>query len=123
MRSVIVHEMWHHWQHAKGYSSSHLTGPTGACTTPGAACDWFYPHGVHDFDFNQLNNYRLAVAEASSSHSPYQIQVEFDCDLAQMSFDSVPLSVTQAAKSSANARLATQFKNAAGYRCGNPRPF
>ena len=119
--AVIAHEMWHHWQHTKGYKSDHMDGPNKACTANGPACDWFYPHTIMDFDFNQLNNYELKPKLLF--HSPYQIAAEFACDLAEMSVTSTPNSVTQAAKASANLRLSSNFVNVAAYRCGDPRPF
>jgi hypothetical protein len=112
--STIVHEMWHHWQHQNGYVTTHPT----ACAL--GACDAYYFHSVSAFDFGQLNNFSL---NPLLFHSPYQIGVEFDCDVAEMSQPWIPNTTTSVARIYANTRIAGQFINAVGYRCGNPRPF
>ena len=58
-------------------------------------------------------------------HSPYQIEVEFDADLAEFSHPWVPTIVTKAARASGNSRLTQEgrFINAVGYTIGSPRPF
>lgn len=112
--SVIVHEMWHHWQAQNGYKGTHPT----AC--PLGACDPYYFHTVSAFDFGRLKQFSL---NPLLFHSPYQLNVEFDCDVAEMSIPSMPRTTTQVARMYANARLRGQFTNAVGYVCGNPRPF
>lgn len=115
--SVLVHEAWHHWQHAKGYVSDHLTG--GAIGA-GLEGDYYYSHRIYDFDFGQLAHYQLSPLRF---HSPYQVQAEFDADLAECSHSWVPLAVTQQARYYGNVRLSSQFFNPAPYRIGSPRPF
>jgi hypothetical protein len=115
--STMVHESWHHWQYGHDFDTSHQQ-----CGTPPQDCDWYYFHGSGAFDFGQLDRYDTNPNHLLF-HSPYQIQVEFDADLAEMSFGWLPLVVTQAARASGNARLGSQFKNAPGYVIGNPRPF
>jgi hypothetical protein len=120
--SVLVHEAWHHWQHKHGYKSDHMNGPTGACTWSGASCDYFYPHGLSAFDFGALDRYNTDPKDFRF-HSPYQIQSEFDADVAELAKPSVPLAVTQKARYYGNTRLANAFVNRVAYRIGNPRPW
>ncbi|MEA2742424.1 MAG: hypothetical protein QOG25_795 [Acetobacteraceae bacterium] len=115
--SVLVHESWHHWQYAKGYKSDHLTGGSIGAGLEG---DYYYFHHVHDFDFGVLDQYRLSPI---LFHSPYQVQAEFDADIAECSNGWVPVAVTQSARYYGNTRLANQFFNPASYRIANPRPF
>jgi hypothetical protein len=115
--SILVHESWHHWQYHHGFQYSHIK-----IGSPPADADWFYPHRVSDFAFGQMDRYDTDTNHLMF-HSPYQVQVEFDADLAEMSQPWVPLVVTQAARASGNTRLGSQFANAVAYRIGNPRPF
>jgi hypothetical protein len=115
--SVLVHEAWHHWQYKNGYKGDHLTGGS---IGPGLEGDWYYFHRVYDYDFGLLERYQLNPLKF---HSPYQVQVEFDADLAECANGWVPISVTQSARSYGNVRLANQFFNPAAYRIGTPRPF
>ncbi|HJR83504.1 MAG TPA: hypothetical protein VJ775_06215 [Sphingomicrobium sp.] len=115
--SVLCHESWHHWQYEHGFDTSHPQAGT-----PPADVDWFYPHRVSDFDFGQLDRYDTDPNHLLF-HSPYQIAVEFDADLAEVSQPWVPLVVTQTARAFGNTRLGNQFRNAVAYRIGNPRPF
>jgi len=117
--SVIAHEGWHHWQYKYGWKGDHLTGGS---IKPGSDGDYYYRHGSGAFDFGTLWTYDLGAAPIKF-HSPYQIAVEFDADLAEFSFGWVPLSVIQSARMFGNTRLGNQFFNATSYRIGNPRPF
>jgi hypothetical protein len=116
--SVLIHESWHHWQYHKGYKGDHLTGGD---IKPGAEGDFYYRHGTGDFDFGEL--WKFSISPRLLFHSPYQVQVEFDADVAEFSFSWVPVAVTQSARSFGNTRLATQFFNRPKYRIGQPRPF
>lgn len=115
--SVMLHESWHHWQYEHGFQTSHIK-----IGSPPRDADWYYPHRVSDFDFGQMDRYDTNPSHLLF-HSPYQMAVEFDADLAEMSQSWVPLIVTQAARNFGNTRLGTQFVNAVAYRIGNPRPF
>jgi hypothetical protein len=115
--SVLVHESWHHWQYEKGYVGDHLTGGK---IKAGLEGDYYYFHRVFDFDFGVLDRYQLNPLKF---HSPYQVQVEFDADLAECSNSWVPIAVAQSARYYGNTRLAQQFFNTAAYRIGDPRPF
>jgi hypothetical protein len=115
-----VHEGWHHWAQKHGYNPSHMDGPIGACTLGAGGCDWFYSHGVGAFDFGQMHTY---TSDGRFFHSPNQAQVEYLCDIAEVSNSWVPASVRTIARSEANQRLATRFRNRVAYRCGDPRPW
>lgn len=115
--SVMLHESWHHWQHKHGFVTSHPK-----CGTPSHDCDYYYFHGSGAFDFGQMDRYDTNPSHLLF-HSPYQMAVEFDADLSEMSFAWVPVVVTQSARTYGNTRITTQFVNAVGYRIGNPRPF
>jgi hypothetical protein len=115
--SVMIHESWHHWQLRYGFDGNHPQ-----CGFTPHDCDYYYFHGTGEFDEGQLERYSIRPDHVLF-HSPYQIAVEFDADLAEMSHPWVPIIVTQSARSFGNTRLASQFVNAVGYRIGDPRPF
>lgn len=115
-----VHEGWHHWQRKHGYKAEHMQGPIGACTLTSEGCDWYYWHRVSEFDFGHMWRY---TPDGRLFHSPTQAQVEYLCDVAELGEGWVPNSVTVQARSEANQRLANRFRNAVGYRCGDPRPW
>lgn len=115
-----VHEGWHHWSQKHGYDPSHMNGPISACTMNGAACDWWYFHGVGAYDFGEMHKY---TTDGRFFHSSNQAQVEFLCDIAELSQWWVPASVRTIARSEANQRLSMRFRNAVAYRCGDPRPW
>lgn len=114
-----VHEGWHHWQYKRNYSG-HMEGPIGACTLNSKGCDWYYWHGLGAYAFGEMHKY---TSDGRFFHSPTQAQVEFLCDVAESPKSFVPASVRSIARSEANQRLANRFRNAVGYRCGDPRPW
>lgn len=117
--SVMVHEAWHHWQYKYDYDGVHQTGPSVANGLEG---DWYYFHGSGVFDFGTLWVHDTH-AGSFRFHSPYQVAIEFDADLAEYSFGWIPTIVRQQARYYGNTRLATQCKNRIAYRIGDPRPF
>jgi hypothetical protein len=120
--AVLVHESWHHWQYKHGFVSAHPK-----CNSPITGneqdCDYYYFHRVGAFEFGQMERYSTNPNNFQF-HSPYQIEVEFDADLAEFSHPWVPVSVKQAARNSGNGRITEgRFINAVGYTIGSPRPF
>ncbi|MBT2509426.1 hypothetical protein J7I98_26810 [Streptomyces sp. ISL-98] len=117
--AVMVHEAWHHWQYKYDWDGSHLTG---GAIAPGTDGDWYYFHGSGLFDFGTL-----WFADENSSplkfHSPYQVGIEYNADLAEFPFSWVPVVVRDQARFYGNSRLATQCRNRVFYRIGTPRPF
>jgi hypothetical protein len=130
--SVLVHELWHHSLYAQGFDPSHITGPTGSCTASGAACDNYYWHPP-DFKLpdgtlsSQIGNLNRNVIEGGVGvyfHSPYQLMVEFDADMALLgNYFNVPFSVRQEAQSVGNVHLGGNFVNGAPFTIGTPVPF
>lgn len=117
--SVMVHEAWHHWQYRYDYKTDHQTGPAVADRLEG---DWYYFHGSGMYEFGTLWTHD-AHSDPIRFHSPYQVGIEWDADLAEYAFGWVPLITSQQARYYGNTRLAMQCKNAIGYRIGDPRPF
>jgi hypothetical protein len=130
--AVLIHEMWHHWQDAHGYDSSHMDGPRGKCTAGSGACDWFYPHapgfrlsdGTASDDIGGLNKTMVSNGIGLYFHSPYQIMAEFESDVALFgSSVFMPFAIRQEAQSVGNVHLTSNFVNAAAFTIGNPVPF
>jgi hypothetical protein len=122
LASTILHEGWHAWEWKYDYdggdNGGHHSGNTGNCTW--VACDYFYWHGIGNYNFGELwqND-----GTANRFHGPYQVQLEFMCDLIDFHKSWVPASVISEAQASVNGRLSTNFINGPGYRCGDPRPW
>jgi hypothetical protein len=118
----FMHEAWHAWMQKynfnNGSAGGHRPGPQGACTI--SNCDYFYFHGIGAFNFGEMwqND-----GTAKRFHSPNQVQVEFLCDVSDLSQTWVPATVRQAAAADANQRAAQRFINGPGYVCGSPRPW
>ena len=118
----FMHEAWHAWMDKydfdNGSAGGHRPGPTGNCTF--SACDYFYFHGIGAFNFGDMwqND-----GTGKRFHSPNQVQVEFLCDVSDLSQSWVPASVRQAAAADANQRAAVRFINGPGFVCGSPRPW
>jgi hypothetical protein len=113
---TMIHESWHHWQDRHGFVSSH------PLCAGGNQCDYYYFHGVGDYEFGALDGWDTDSAHFRF-HSPRQVQVEFLADLAEMSHPWIPTSVTTMARNYGNLRLANEFVNAVAYRIGDPRPW
>ncbi|WP_297619935.1 hypothetical protein [Nocardia sp.] len=117
--SVLVHESWHHWQRKYHWKTDHQHG---GAVAPGLDGDWYYFHGSGLFDFGTLWTSN-PHSNPLRFHSPYQVQIEFDADLAEFSFSWVPVIVQSQARYYGNTRLTNQCKNRITYRIGDPRPF
>jgi hypothetical protein len=118
----FMHEGWHGWMDKYDYDNGnvggHRPGPQGACKING--CDYFYWHGLSAYAFGAMYQ---TDGTANRFHSPNQVQVEFLCDVADVSKSWVPASVKLGAKADANQRAAQRFINGPGYTCGSPRPW
>jgi hypothetical protein len=130
--AVLVHEMWHHWQDANNYDSSHMDGPQGKCTAGAGACDWFYPHapgsllpdGTTSDQLGSLNKTNVVNDVGLYFHSPYQIMTEFEADVANLGSPVfMPFAIRQEAQNVGNVHLTSNFVNGAGFTIGNPVPF
>jgi len=130
--AVIVHEAWHHWQHAHGMSSEHANGPTGNCTASGAACDFYYyhapdsrlPDGSLSSQIGKLNVNILDQPPNNYSHTAYQVMVEFSSDMANFANpDLVPFAVRLEAMKVGNVHISQNFIAVVPYTIGTPVPF
>lgn len=119
---TFVHEGWHAWldkyNFVNGSPAGHFNGPNGNCQARN--CDYFYWHGLGDFEFGQLYEHD---GTANRFHSPMQVQVEYLCDIADQSHEWVPISARMAARGDANARASENFINGPGYSCGSASPM
>ena len=141
--AVLVHEAWHHWQHANGLSANHITGPIGNCRSANAACDYYYYH-AQDSQFpdgslsSQLGglNFNNCVPGVLCSilgipsqptgytHSAYQVMVEFSSDMASFANPFiVPFAARLEATLVGNGHIAQNFVNVVPYSIGLPVPF
>jgi hypothetical protein len=117
----FMHEGWHGWQEQHFYSTSHFSNPPGGnCIATGSNCDYFYFHGISEYEFGDMWQ---DDGTANRFHSPNQVQGEFLCDVADFPQAWVPASVLQTAAADANARAVISFINGPGYICGSPRPW
>lgn len=116
---VLLHEAWHHWQLAHGFSGRH-PDKSGSCT--GAECDYYYFHGVGQFEFGALDGWDTNRA-SFHFHSPYQVEAEFFADLAELAKPWVPDIISKTARDHGNTLLEKYFVNRVGYRIGQPRPW
>jgi hypothetical protein len=130
--SVLVHEMWHHSLYAQGYDPSHFNGPTGNCVASGSACDRYYfhtpdfklPDGTLSSQIGNLNRNVVVNNVGVYFHSPYQLMVEFDADMALFpNADWVPFAVRLEAQSVGNNHIASNFLNTVPFSIGTPSPF
>lgn len=127
-----VHEGWHAWldyyNWDNGSSAGHRSGPQGKCTIS-SGCDYFYFHKIIDYRFyydmwDGGRSFQMgATPNQHPRHTPNQAQVEFLCDVADLSKSWVPESVRIAARADANQRAVTRFINGPGYTCGSARPW
>ena len=132
--AVLVHEAWHHWQHAHSISALHYAGPAFNCTAGGASCDYYYYHAP-DFQLpdgslsSQLGKLNVTVIPDPSQtpvyfHSPYQVMVEFSADMANFANPYIVPFVTRVeAQQVGNVHIAQNFLNVVPYTIGVPVPF
>jgi len=120
----FMHEGWHGWASRRlrsfGGCNGHQNGPQGACSANPCGCDYFYFHGIGAYEFGAMYQ---DDGTARRYHSPNQVQVEFLCDVADLSKSWVPDTVRRSARSDANRRAVTRFINGPGFSCGSPRPW
>jgi hypothetical protein len=142
--AVLVHEAWHHWQHANGVSSDHLTGPTGNCPTSGDSCDYYYFHApdsqLPDGSLSsQLGKLNISTCfgglpcnllpifggpPPGYTHTAYQVMVEFSADMANFANPFiVPLAARVEARLVGNQHIQQNFVNVVPYTIGAPVPF
>ncbi|HKV06755.1 MAG TPA: hypothetical protein VJ725_01370 [Thermoanaerobaculia bacterium] len=91
----------------------HQSNPPGSNCGEPCSDDWY---------FHNLNSYPYGLL-AFTRHSMNQIQIEFDCDLAEFGKPWVPLSIKTAARADANSIMTNRIRNPPGWTCGQPRPL
>lgn len=125
-----MHEGWHAWNDKHGWNGGSAGGHqpctmeadgscrNGNCSVNG--CDYFYFHGIAQYLFGAMWQ---DDGTGNRFHSPNQVQVEFQCDVADQPQPWVPASVRDGARIETNARSAERFINGPGYYCGDSRPW
>ncbi|MGH7269206.1 MAG: hypothetical protein ACREJ3_02145, partial [Polyangiaceae bacterium] len=109
---VMAHEAWHEWEqkHNRPWDTDcaheRCDGPNPTDHSPfcgsGSECDTWYPHGSS-----------AAGSMNGQMHRPYQVMVEFACDLVNSPQDWVPLIVRELAKADASYLGHNDIMNAA----------
>jgi hypothetical protein len=133
--AMFLHEAWHGWQWRYHWQPNTWSGhlpiappdlpaglPPGNCQVQWS-CDYFTLHRVSLFPPGQMEYSTPNPGPDQKMHSPYQIEVEFLCDLAQRHVPSFPMALEMAARSQADYVAATTFLNPVPFGCGNRRPF
>jgi hypothetical protein len=110
---TMVHEATH-----QNFNMSH-----DSCD--GKDCDGWYFHTLRD----PLFTLGIGTVPASGSwvavpnHTPYQLSVEYSCDIGQFASNELPQSAYAHAVALANEFLAQRIKDPPGWKCGDPRPI
>ena len=128
MAAITLHEHWHAVLHDHGFAQGthgHMAGPTGECTN--ATCDYFYAHHLSDYLPTDSNSQGFLGFLSTTNfthyfHSPYQIEIEYACDVANFPQGWTPAIVHQNAAAAANSTL-TFIANVVPWKCGDPVPF
>lgn len=106
---TMLHESTHHIYK----DLSHMSNPPGSnCGSTPCSDDWYF-HYLNSYSYGSL---------AGHKHSMNQIQIEFNCDLAEFGEWWVPFTIGLLAQSEANSYLANRIRNPPGWTCGQPRP-
>lgn len=103
---IIYGDSFGVWQH-----QSNLPGSN--CGTEKCSDDWYF-HLLNAYPYGSLAGHR---------HSMNQIQIEYDCDLAEFGEGWVPFTTKILAQSEANDRINNRIRNPPGWTCGQPRPL
>lgn len=116
--AAFIHESWHAWKAGHGIANppehgGHRSGQAGKCFAD--QCDYFYPHSKGTYGPGELH---VEKTGRGMSHSVFQTQMEFLCDIADASTARAPLSSRQVAARYANVIADSRFVNGAPFRCG-----
>lgn len=111
---VMLHEATHimyggatgGWSHQSNLPGSH-------CGSEPCSDDWYF-HNLNSYPYGSLAGHR---------HSMIQIQIEFNCDLAEFGEWWVPVVTGAAAQAEANSYINNRIRNPPGWTCGQPRPL
>jgi hypothetical protein len=106
---VMLHESTHiMWE------MEHQSNPPGShCGSEPCSDDWYF-HFLNSYPYGSL---------AGRVHSMIQIQIEYNCDLAEFGEWWVPFTTGLVAQSEANSYMSNRIRNPPGWTCGQPRPL
>jgi len=140
--AAMLHETWHAWENKNFHAGSlqHLAAPNGMCTQKAGSfsCDRFYPHTLETFrPFGTLNQeavespiswlpaaYQANDADPNKFHSPYQVQFEYLCDLADPVTAAAWVTMAMQTAAQGGVTEASQhFINGTPIQCGNNHPM
>ncbi len=110
---VMLHEATHIIYGGTFDVWKHQSNPPGSNCTSNCSDDWFF-HFFNAYPYGSL---------AGHKHSMTQIQIEYNCDLAEFGQAWVPVSSKDAARVEANSYLVNRIRNSPGWTCGQPRPL
>ena len=122
--STLVHEGWHGWKANHNISNPpangghRVSGPASIGCPLQTPCDDFYFHGKGDYNVLELH---MEKAGHAKSHSVFQVQMEFLCDVADQPSSRVPFVNRQVAARTANRLSTTRFVNGPAFSCGSPQ--
>lgn len=106
---VMLHESTHiMWE------MEHQSNPPGShCGSTPCSDDWYF-HFLNSYPYGSL---------AGRRHSMIQIQIEYNCDLAEFGEWWVPYTIGIVAQNEANSYMVNRIRNPPGWTCGQPRPL
>jgi hypothetical protein len=105
--------MLHEATHIIYYRYRHKSNNPGSNCPGKCSDDWFF-HTVGEYPYGKLSGHK---------HSMVQMEVEFNCDLSQFAYPTIPVMIKIAAEGNANELMDNQIRNPPGWRCGLPRPL
>jgi hypothetical protein len=96
------------------WEMEHQSNPPGShCGSEPCSDDWYF-HFLNSYPYGSL---------AGRVHSMIQIQIEYNCDLAEFGEWWVPFTTGLVAQSEANSYMSNRIRNPPGWTCGQPRPL
>lgn len=95
------------------------TGPVGSSVTcaPNTPCDFFYSHAKSSYGRGELY---VEKSGHASSHSVFQTQIEYLCDVSDNPLGDVPLINRQVAAVTAATLSNSNIVNPVPFSCGSP---
>lgn len=109
---VMLHEATHIIYGSWSGGWSHQSNPPGSNCSEPCSDDWYF-HYLNSYPYGSLAGHR---------HSMVQIQIEYNCDLAQFGEGWVPYTTGLLSQSEANSYMTNRIRNPPGWTCGQPRP-
>ena len=128
MAAIFMHENWHAVLHDHGFAqgtNGHMAGPLGQCNN--GTCDYFYAHHLADYlptdsNSNGFLGYLSTTNYTHYYHTPFQMETEWACDVANYPQSWTPATVWQNTTGFANDNFAN-IANVVPWKCGLPVPF